>query len=277
MIDIQQKQQVVSELRQEQTMTHQQIQALEMLSVPVLELETMVNQELESNPVLDTEGETEDIPAKLDDDEWLDLILKLDENRRFLQSNTKYVNPEDEEKRQHYLESVTYQVSLHESLYDQLRFLDVDEDENKLCELIIAGLDDDGYLTSHLADLAMAAAVSLEKVEKAMYTIQQFEPAGVAARDIRERLMLQLERMNQKDTLVYTAVKDYLDEIASNHLPLVARKLKISMTKLHEVIHDIQCLSPRLEKGEVSPHEYIEEEVTVYEKNNSLEIQMNNG
>jgi DNA-directed RNA polymerase specialized sigma54-like protein len=55
-IDMQQKQRVVAELRQEQSMTHQQIQALELLSVPVLELEAMVNSELESNPVLDSDG-----------------------------------------------------------------------------------------------------------------------------------------------------------------------------------------------------------------------------
>ncbi|NQZ70029.1 MAG: hypothetical protein HRT89_18395 [Lentisphaeria bacterium] len=98
----------------------------------------------------------------------------------------------------------------------------------------------------------------------------------MAARNLRERLMLQLARQNRKDSLAYVAVEKYLDDIASNHLPLVAKRMKISLAELQDVISDIQSLNPRLEQAIVSPHEYIEEEVTVIEKNEDLEVLMNN-
>ncbi len=275
--DMQQKQRLVAELRQEQQMTHQQIQALELLSVPVLELEGMINAELESNPILDTEGDNEDIPANTDDEEWLELILKLDENRRFLKHQSSYHSSEDDERRRHYLESVTYEPSLHEKLDEQLRFVEADDEVLECCQIVIAGLDDDGYLSSHPADIAMAAGVSLEKVEQAIKIVQNFEPAGVAAHDLQERLLLQLRRQGREDSLAYRAVHDYLDEIAANHLPQVARKLKISLKQFQDVLSEIHSLSPRLQQGEVSPHEYIEEEVTVAEKGDRLEVHMNNG
>jgi RNA polymerase sigma-54 factor len=276
-MELQQRQRLTAELRQEQQMTHQQIQALEMLSVPVLELEGMINTELENNPVLDTDGMAEEIPAETDDDEWLELILKLDENRRFLK-NSKTMFGRDEERRQHYLESVTYEPSLHELIEQQLHFLDLRPEIRKCCDLIIAALDDDGYVNSHPADLAMAGGVSLEIIQEAVEAIQMLEPAGIAARNLRERLMLQLERLGKQDTLAYKAVDLHLDDLAANHLPKVARKLKISVELLQaEVISVIHGLSPHLNKGEVSPHEYIEEEVTVLQNADMLEVHMNNG
>jgi RNA polymerase sigma-54 factor len=276
-MELQQRQRLTAELRQEQTMTHQQIQALEMLSVPVLELEGLINTELENNPVLDTEGIAEEIPAETDDEEWLDLMLKLDENRRFLKNSTS-MSGRDEERRQHYLESVTYQPSLHELIVQQIPFLDLPSDVRKSCDVIIASLDDDGYVTSHPADLAMAGGVSMEVIQSAVEAIQMLEPAGIAARDLRERLLIQLDRIGKKDTLAYKAVDLYLDDLAANHLPKVARKLKISMELLQgEVTDVIHGLSPHLGNCEVSPHEYIEEEVTVIQNNDVLEVHMNNG
>lgn len=276
-MELQQRQRLTAELRQEQTMTHQQIQALEMLSVPVLELEGLINSELENNPVLDTEGIAEEIPAETDDEEWLDLMLKLDENRRFLK-NSQSMCGRDEERRQHYLESVTYQPSLHELIVQQIHFLDLQPDVRKSCDVIIASLDDDGYVTSHPADLAMAGGVSMEVIGLAIDAIQMLEPAGIAARDLRERLLIQLERIGKKDTLAYSAVELYLDDLAANHLPKVARKLKVSLDVLQaDVIDVIHGLSPHLGNTEVSPHEYIEEEVTVIKNKGVLEVHMNNG
>jgi RNA polymerase sigma-54 factor len=278
-MDLSQKQNVIQTLRQEQTMTHQQIQALEMLFLPVLELQAMIDSELAKNPVLEVETpEDADSSVEADSDEWLDKILQLDEENRYIKSGSvsKY-SKEDEEKRRHYLESMTSEMTFQESLLDQLRFMDLESELNSCCEVVISGLDDEGYLSSHPADLAMASGQSAELVEKAIKTVQKLDPPGVAAKDLQERLLLQLSRKGMEKTKTYEAVRDYLDEIAANHLPQVAKKMKISLDELKEIIVQIQSLNPRLATESVSPHEYVQEEVVISdEENGDLKVKINN-
>lgn len=280
MADIVQKQNLTQTQRQEQIMTHQQIQALELLFLPALELEAMINDEIQKNPVLDTEAHEDTEQEKevnIDDDEWLEKILKLDEESRYIKvgASSSY-SPDVEEKRKHYLESVTEEKTFQETLLEQLRFLDLTPEKYSCCEVVISGLDDRGFLKSHPADLAMAAGQSLEKIKEAVEIIQQLEPAGVAATDLKERLLLQLTRVGRKDSQTYIAVRDYLDDIAANHLPDVAKKMDISINDLKECIREIQGLNPRLNTESVSPHEYIKEEVIIDEENGEPYVKVNN-
>jgi len=279
-MDLSQRQNIVQTMRQEQVMTHQQIQALELLFLPALELENAVNEEIEKNPVLETAGVPEGEPAPdepVDGDEWLDRVLKMDEENRYIRSgSSNRYSEETEEKRQHYLDSITEEPSFQESLLEQLKFMDLTAKQRTCCEVIISGLDDDGYLKSHPADLAMACSQKLDEVNDAIRIVQQLDPPGVAAPDLRGRLLLQLERQGRKNTPVYTAVGKYLDEIAANHLPQVAKKMHLSMDDLKEVIGEIQKLTPRLSNDAVSPHEYVREEVVVEEEDGELKVKMNN-
>lgn len=130
-------------MRQEQTMTHQQIQALEMLFLPVLELQAMIDAEIEKNPVLETEGDIPDAPQdNSDNDEWLENILKLEEESRYIKSGpTRKFSAEDEERRRHYLESITSEQTFQEFLLDQLRFMEINEEIRSCCEVVISGPD----------------------------------------------------------------------------------------------------------------------------------------
>ena len=280
-MDLSQKQNIIQTMRQEQTMTHQQIQALELLFLPVLELETAINAEIEKNPVLEVEPaapEAENDASRDDGDEWLDKVLHLEEENRYIKSSSYSNYSEDaEERRQHYLDSITEEQSFQDLLMEQLKFLDLNDTERDCCEAVISGLDDDGYLVSHPADLAMATGYGLDEINTAVKTVQSLEPAGVAATDLRGRLMLQLERQGRKNTPIYVAVSKHLDEIAANHLPQVARKMKVDIEELKEIIADIQRLNPRLTTETVSPHEYIREEVLIEEgEDGELIIKMNN-
>ena len=278
-VALRQKQSSIMDLRQEQTMTHQQIQALELLSIPVLELEHMVNEELATNPTLESDAEgqaEEELPANLEDEEWLEMVMMLDDNRRFLSSPSRYVSSDEEEQQRHFLESVVYQQSLHDSLFDQLRLSDVPDEIRECAETVISGLDEDGYLTSHPADLAMVAGVSMDAVNEALVLVQGFDPPGIAARDLRERLLLQLARQGRQDSKAYEAVEQYFDELAANHIPLVARKMKVPLEELQEILEQIKGLTPHVSDGYTSPHEYIQEEVTVEEKDGELRAHMKN-
>ena len=262
-------------------MTHQQIQALELLFLPALELETAINAEIEKNPVLQIEqeppGAGEAAAEPVDGDDWLDRVLHMDEENRYIRSGSYGRSEDAEEKRQHYLDSITEEQSFQEGLLEQLKFMDLTEKQRHCCEVIISGLDDDGYLKSHPADLAMACGQTLDEVNCAVRVVQQLEPPGVGAADLRGRLLLQLERQGKKGELVYVAVNKYLDEIAANHLPQVARKMRISVDELKDVIGGIQKLTPRLVNSAVSPHEYVREEVVVEDgEDGEINVKMNN-
>ena len=274
-------------MRQEQTMTHHQIQALEMLFAPVMELSSIISSELEKNPVLEMESEkyerleieevnNEDVSKVTDKDEWVEQILHLDKQNGF-RGGGSYVSREDEEERRHFLDSLTTSKSMHQSLAEQVSFLGLDEKLRECCETVISGLDDDGYLSSHPADLAMVTGMSLELINNSIAVIQNLEPAGVAARDLRERLMLQLERLGMEETLAYRAVSEYLDDIANNRLPKVAKSLNVTMTELQAGLKDIQKLDPHLKDDRpVMPHNYIQEEVEIIEEKGELRVKVLN-
>ena len=273
-ITISQTPQEVLDLRLEQTMSHQQIQALEMLTAPVMELSSIINREIESNPVLEAEFEQPDIAT--DDEVWLDHLMKLSDDNRYVCGTRSYSSPEDEERRQHFFESATYEPRLHERLLQELHFLDLTAAQQDRCEVVISSLDNDGFLTSHEADLAMVAGCSLPDVHAAIDIIQNLNPAGVGARDLRERLLLQLDRQGRRDTTTWHAVHDHLEDIGKNLLPKVARKLRISITELHQVIEDIKGLNPHISNEEVGPGDYVREEITIIEDDGLIDLRVNN-
>ncbi len=274
-------------MRQEQTMTHHQIQALEMLFAPVTELSSIITGEIEKNPVLEVEAESyekleiEDVNdndiSHHETDEWVEKILQIESRSSFGQ--TTFSSSQEDENKRHFLDSLTTHKTLHDHLNEQLAFLGLDEATRTSCETVISGLDDDGYLTSHPADLAMVTGENINNIKDAVKIIQKLDPAGVGAMDLKERLLLQLERENRQDSLVYQTINLYLDDIAANRLPKVAKAMQLTMTELHQIISEIKNLNPHLSDNlPILPHNYIEEEVEIIENfNGQLKVKINNG
>lgn len=281
-------------LHQEQTMTHHQIQALEMLFAPAMELSSIISGEIEKNPVLEVEAETyekieiEDINNEEinnsdksetdsnDADEWIEKILQLDSNSKSLpkvQNNSSAEN----DARRHFLDSLTTPKTLHDHLADQLLYMELSEQQRSCCETIISGLNDDGYLSSHPADLCMVTGESLENLQQAITLVQQLDPPGVGAFNLKERLLLQLDRNGQEESLTYKAIDLYLDDIAANRLPKVAKSLEVTMSELHQIILEIQALKPHLADSlPVKPEEYVEPEVLIVEELGKLKVKIDN-
>ena len=274
-------------MRQEQTMTHHQIQALEMLFAPVMELSSIISGEIEKNPVLEVESEKyekleiedvndEEVANSNETDEWVEKILQLDSKTPYGQVNTP-IKQESEERR-HFLDSLTTHKTLHDHLNEQLMFLGLEENLRTSCETVISGLDDDGYLTSHPADLSMVTGEKVEDIQAAIKVIHKLEPAGVGAANLKERLLLQLEREDKKESDTYKAIDLYLEDIAANRLPKVAKSMQVTMTELHQIISEIKNLNPHLSDSlPVLPHNYVEEEVEIIESKEKLKVKINNG
>lgn len=285
MIEVTLGQQQSVGLRQEQTLTQQQIQAIEMLAAPLMELQAYVNNELQDNPLLEADhGDCDSVPldegpAELGegDDDWIRQLVELSEPGYRGLTGSATVSPDEEERRNHFMNSIAVRTTLEDSLLEQIRFLDPAPEVFACCEVIVAALDEDGYLASHPADLAMALGLSLETVEAAIRVTQSCDPAGVGARDLRERLLIQLARNGEDNELVRLLVSDHLDDLAANRIPTLARTLGVDMDEIRDALEIIRELRPRIADDASSNHEQeIEPEADVEERGNVLDVHLRN-
>jgi RNA polymerase sigma-54 factor len=197
-------------------------------------------------------------------------LLKLSENASPARRDAHLsLSTEDEERKQHYFDSITQKTNFYDDLAAQLALMDLDEKKRKACEIILSGLDDEAYLTAHPADLAMASGLSMEQVHEAIEIVKSLEPAGVGAVNLQERLLLQLQRQGREDTLTYRAVKECMDDLANNRLPKIAKTLGVSIEEIRGLVEEIKLLKPRIVEGEgVHPFEYVEEEASIFADDN---------
>lgn len=287
----------------QQVLSPQMQQSLALLQAPVMELRALVEQEMSVNPVLEeislmdraasADAESGGAPernpldpseppadvlfdpatekpngAPVDDFQvTLDRLVQMDQEWRdhFSQTNAPLRHSdEDEEKRQFLMDSLTQPVSLRGNLESQLQLAEIPVELRDAAELIIGNLNDEGYLATPLSTLAQTSDVSLELLEAALIWVQTLEPAGIAARDLRECLLLQLERRGQKDSLEYTVVRDHLDALGRRRYHDIAAKLGIYWDEVQDAAENIAKLRPRpgTELASVEP-EYVVPEVTV--------------
>ncbi len=242
-----------------QKLSPQQIQVIKLLEIPTMQLEQRIKKELEENPVLELES---DNPSSADEqlDDSRDNNSDVD-NEEFSMDDyyeddeipTYKLNVNNYSKDDKYID-VPFSVgtSFHEFLNEQLGLADLDDEEQQLAEYIIGNIDDDGYLRRDLMaisdDLAfnMNLDVPEEKLEKILLAIQEFDPPGIAARDLRECLLLQLNRKEGKDfNLAKTIVKDFFAEFTKKHYDKIRTKLELSDEELKKGIDEVLKLNPK--------------------------------
>ncbi|HEU6449505.1 MAG TPA: RNA polymerase factor sigma-54 [Verrucomicrobiae bacterium] len=254
-------------------------QSLALLQAPTLELKALVEQELQQNPVLEEIADQE-VELKADDSDTpvadlaeppddvaadgavdknsldpvddfqaeFEKLVQLDQEWRdhFSQTNIPIrQSAEEEEKRQFMFDSLTAETSLAEHLLEQVRETDLSIEQRAITELLIGNIDDYGYLKATAEELATSANLPAEKILEVLKVIQTFEPAGVGARDLRECLMLQLERSGQTESLEYRIVRDFMDALGKRRIPEIARGTGRSVEEVQESLGKIARLEPR--------------------------------
>lgn len=242
-----------------QKLSPQQIQLMKLLQVPTMELEQRIKEEIEENPALE-EGSEESADDNFDDDyessdvseanEEFDINDYLDDDMPQYKTSVNNSGKDSDEK----AIPISGGQSFHEILASQLMLRKLTPTEKVIAENIIGNIDDDGYLRRDIEaivdDLAFTANVNVteEDVEDVLFIIQDFEPAGVGARDLRECLLLQLERRHHGDISVYTAKKileKCFDEFTKKHYDKILLKFEIEDEDLKEAIDEIVRLNPK--------------------------------
>ncbi|HTY08447.1 MAG TPA: RNA polymerase factor sigma-54, partial [Candidatus Edwardsbacteria bacterium] len=245
-------------LRQElrQVLAPEMLQLLKLLQLPTLELQQLVRQELEVNPLLDEvkeeeqPGDEESYEAKEreTDTEEKDPILDSDKIdwENYLQEGVEdgYYAPREQTEEQ--LEPIIVSsANLQDYLLSQLRIACNDPHDLAIGEYLIGDLNDDGYLDEDVADVAAALGVPAEDVLKLLLLVQTFDPPGVGARSIRECLLIQLAQQGLENTVVWAIVDGHLEDLEHQRYQNIARALKISKDDVVKAREVIAALSPK--------------------------------
>ena len=236
------------ELKQTQKLSPLQIQTIKLIELPIQELEQRVKAELEDNPVLDDSP----APEKEDsDDEPRDVSIDEMDADDPIPSYKLRVNNYGKDERPQY-NTFSVKESFTQSLLEQLGFRNLSKHDHDVAAFIIGSLDGAGYLRrdidSVVDDLAFRANIEStpEEVERLLSLIQEFEPAGVGARDLRECLLLQLKAQTQTKEvrLAETILQDYFQEFSNKHFHKIISKLGLTEDEMKAVISRIVKLNP---------------------------------
>jgi RNA polymerase sigma-54 factor len=270
-----------AELRQEMKINPRLYQAMELLYMPLLDLQQHLKQELTENPFLemseadvvddvsiDEEGKEE----KEDEIDWEEILLDgFDAGG----SRAQY-----EEKERH--EPTPVDTSdLRDHLLEQLHHLSVSEREMRLGEEIVGNIDDDGFLSCGLEEVlegvngwlvdvrevaeGRARAIqdeeeraeeeaevaelfrpyTIEEAEGILIVVQRMDPAGVGARDLRESILIQLREKEMEDTLAYTLVEAHFDDFLNHRWTEIARGLSLSARQVQDAADEVAKLDPK--------------------------------
>ena len=235
------------ELKQTQKLSPLQIQTIKLIELPVQELEQRIRKELEENPVLD-----EDLPNEKEEDEAPREVSLSDykDDDPIPGYRLRADNYSKDERPQYSTFSV--KESFTQSLQEQLGYRSLTEHQYAVASFLIGSLDDDGYLRrsidSIVDDLSFRANVETDEDEvlSMLKVIQEFEPAGVGARDLRECLLLQI-RNCKKSPAVENAVKilkNHFNEFTNKHFQKIMTRMDISEDELKAAMAKILKLNP---------------------------------
>lgn len=246
-----------------QKLSPQQIQLMKLLQLPTIALEQRIKEELELNPALEEGADTDDdVSSDFENDNYDD--AKGEDNQRDDFSISDYMDedegasyklrvnntsPDDERKEIPF----SVGISFSDMLESQLGLKELDDRQYQIADYLIGNLDDDGYLRRDLASVVDDIAFSQniitteEELNELLKVIQEFDPAGIGARDLRECLLIQLHRKERTPVVVLAikVVEDQMDEFSKKHYDKILKKLEIDDERLKDVVHEILKLNPR--------------------------------
>lgn len=246
--------QLSQKLSQQQLLSPQMQQGLQLLQTPMMELRQLVSQELIANPILE-----EEFPNT---SEMAPSLAK--------EASLHDSSHDAEERRRYFLESQYSVETLAQALLAQTAGFS--KEEQTIVECIIGNLDADGYLRTSTVDMATALEVSEQDVEEIIARVQQLDPPGIAARDLKECLLLQLERKGKGNSLAYRMIKHYLPELGRHHYEEIATALRVSLEEVLQAHKLITTLEPHPGRAydQIENQEVISDVIVLAEGNNLI-------
>ncbi len=285
-------------LAQKLVMTPQLRQAIKLLQLNRLELTDALQAEMEQNPLLeeaidDPESNSNpeslsaaevkevpeaaattqvagDDPATVAEVNWEDYANNFDSDFSFARETPPADAPSQ-------FDFISATPGLTSHLQWQLTHLRLDELDREIALFILGNLDGHGFFKADIADICEYVNCSTEEAEGVLRLVQSLEPAGIAARSIRESLLLQLDRKGLEDSLAYRIVDEYMDQLQTRNYALIARNTEVTARKVQAAVDVISSLTP-YPGNEFSNEQtnYVIPDVYVYKIDDEFVIQLNN-
>src|SRR4051812_44902214 len=264
-------------MSQHQILAPRMIQSMEILQLPIMDLQARIRQELDENPALElTEPTLEELQASgeeemppeggeekvadpdaemvIDDDHELDFnrleALSQDYGEAFNEDHRPSRNGIDEESdRKHDAMSnmPSRPKSLHDYLAEQLSFVEMEPDQAEILKFLISYLDENGFLRANLIDISndYPYPVKPGQLEEALRVIQTLDPPGVGAHDVKECLLLQVTPETPHADIVRALIEHHYEDVAYNRLPIIQRRTGYDIAIIKEAIEVLKHLNPK--------------------------------
>ena len=260
---------------QQMVLAPQLRQSLKILQVAALDLRSVIQEELQSNPTLEelpmegvsldqsppettagsdasggdaSAGDTSpDQREELDFSKEYEVLTKLDNDWRDYMAQAGGAQPytsEDAERRQHFFDSLVSEVSLQEHLIRQAELADLTPEAQAAMHFLVGNLDDRGFLTQSPSDIALQAGISLAAVQEALKALKTFDPPGIGAQNLAECLLAQLAAKGRAESLASRIIKHHFQLLTRRRIPEIARKLGAPLDEIQGAIEEIGTLDP---------------------------------
>ena len=278
---------------QKQILTPGLVQMVSVLALNKLELREMINQEMISNPVLEELEEVlslEEVHQKIEAEKPVDGALDTrngDKQDSFEQIDfgsffDNYLDPGFKSPATEDIEKPSFEnflaqpSSLTDHLELQLRLSTCSEAVRAAAFSIVGNLNEDGYLTATLEEMVQTGEHKLEDVEQALALVQQFDPPGVASRDVRECLVIQLRTLAPENTLARQIVSDFLKQLQNKQYREIARALDRPVQAVERAVEIIRKLDPRPgQRYNNNQARLIEPDVAIVKMGNDYQVTVN--
>lgn len=225
-----------------QTLAPQLIQSLKMLQMPVLKLEQTIRHELATNPLLE---ELEELEPETTEDEDENTKDEVDWEEYLSYDEEGYKVRELRESKEEYFENTAaLEKNLYQHLTEQLSFLKLSEEEHLIGEYIIGNIAPEGYLSISVGEMAEELSINVEYIDEVLKMIQRFDPLGVAARDLRESLLIQLIDKGLEHSLAYRIVDNHINDLDKKSILQIAKLMSVPLEKAQSAMNVIKNLSP---------------------------------
>jgi RNA polymerase sigma-54 factor len=253
--------QQVQKQTQQLVLAPQLRQSLKILQVPALDLRATIQEELQSNPLLEelpmntpsleADGEgpdaTRNEEGKDQVDRDLEILNQLDDDWRDFYSQNGHNNEYSADamkKRQHFFDSLVSETSLQEHLMSQADLSDCTEEQKRAIEVLIGYLDNRGFLSAPLPEVALFSGLTPECVEEGWEILKTFDPPGIGALNLQDCLLQQLKLAGKQRSISAEIIRDYFDLLLRRRIPEIARKLGCESSEVEDAVEEIAMLDP---------------------------------
>lgn len=257
------KQRLLQKQVQKMIMSAKMQQSMHILQLPIVELDQLIAEELASNPVIEQEApknsedpqstEIQRTSSSADGDltskdknelqlehDWLD-----NDNVWFSDFFDRSSIKQAMDKHNYQETLITKSTSLHEDLIQQFRIINDNPQDIVIAEEIIGNIADNGYLVTQIEEIAQQLQCPKERIEQVLIQVQNLDPAGVGARDLKECLLIQLRRQGKGNSNEALIIDEFLSELASKKYSKISKALKITQNQVKKYAKKISELDPK--------------------------------